>query len=54
MYQGLTSDELESEGLEFLTFLVNEQRYQLSIKSLEGLFGFPVERELNPSSRGKS
>jgi len=27
MYQGLTADELESEGLGFLTFSVSEQRY---------------------------
>jgi len=48
MYQGLTVDELESEGLGFLTFSVSEQHYQLSIRSLEGLFGFPSGKGTKP------
>jgi len=45
MYQGLTDFELDTMGLGFLTFSVDEQRYQLSIKNLEELFGFPSGKE---------
>ncbi|CAL9238823.1 unnamed protein product, partial [Arabidopsis halleri] len=41
IYQGMTVDELESEGLGFITFTVYGQNYKLSIQRLEGLFGFP-------------
>ena len=41
LYQGVTSDDLESEGLGFLRFYVYGQDYMMSIKRLEGLFGFP-------------
>jgi len=37
----MTSDDLESEGLGFLRFYVYGQDYMMSIKRLEGLFGFP-------------
>jgi len=36
----MTSDELECEGLGFLIFSVYGHEYRLSIKRLEGLFGF--------------
>jgi len=48
MYQGLTKYELESIGLGFLTFSVDQQRYQLSINSLERLFGFPSGKGTKP------
>jgi len=48
MYEGLTDFELETMGLGFLTFSVDEQRYQLSIKKLEELFGFPSEKGTKP------
>ncbi|KAG7536833.1 hypothetical protein ISN44_As13g007560 [Arabidopsis suecica] len=41
IYQGMTADELESEGLGFITFSVYGQSYMLTIQRLEGLFGFP-------------
>jgi len=41
LYQGMTSDEYDCEGLGFLRFSVNGHEYRLSIKRLEGLFGFP-------------
>ncbi|KAG7572278.1 hypothetical protein ISN44_As09g006470 [Arabidopsis suecica] len=41
IYQGMTADELESEGLGFITFTVYGQNYMLTIQRLEGLFGFP-------------
>jgi len=41
LYQGMTSDELDCEGLGFLRFSVYGHEYRLSIKRLEGLFGFP-------------
>ena len=41
LYQGMTSDELDCEGLGFLRFSVHGHEYRLSIKRLEGLFGFP-------------
>ncbi|KAG7567796.1 hypothetical protein ISN45_Aa04g006350 [Arabidopsis thaliana x Arabidopsis arenosa] len=37
----MTVDELESEGLGFITFTVYGQNYMLTIQRLEGLFGFP-------------
>ncbi|KAG7530189.1 hypothetical protein ISN45_Un50g000010 [Arabidopsis thaliana x Arabidopsis arenosa] len=48
MYEALTDFELDAMGLGFLTFLVNEQRYQLSIKKLEELFGFPSGKGTKP------
>ena len=48
MYQGLTDFELDTMGLGFLTFSVDEQRYQLSIKKLEELFGFPSGKGTKP------
>ncbi|KAG7529621.1 hypothetical protein ISN44_Un131g000090 [Arabidopsis suecica] len=41
LYQGMISDELDCEGLGFLRFSVYGHEYRLSIKRLEGLFGFP-------------
>ncbi|KAG7572277.1 hypothetical protein ISN44_As09g006460 [Arabidopsis suecica] len=41
IYQGMTADELESEGLGFITFTVYGQNYMPTIQRLEGLFGFP-------------
>jgi len=41
LYQGMTFDDLECEGLGFLRFSVYGHEYRLSIKRLEGLFGFP-------------
>ena len=35
LYQGMTSDELDCEGLGFLRFSVNGHEYRLSIKRLE-------------------
>jgi len=49
LHQGMTFNDLESEGLGFLRFSVYGQDYMMSIKRLEGLFGFPVEREPSPS-----
>jgi len=40
--------------LGFLRFSVYGHEYRLSIKHLEGLLGFPVERELSPSMTEKS
>jgi len=48
MYEALTDFELDTMGLGFLTFSVNEQRYQLSIKKLEELFGFPSGKGTKP------
>ena len=48
MYETLTDFELDTMGLGFLTFSVNEQRYQLSIKKLEELFGFPCGKGTKP------
>jgi len=48
MYEGLTNFELETMGLGFLTFTVDEPRYQLSIKKLEELFGFPSGKGTKP------
>ncbi|CAB81142.1 AT4g08050 [Arabidopsis thaliana] len=48
MYEALTDFELDTMGLGFLTFLVDEQRYQLSIKKLEELFGFPSGKGTKP------
>jgi len=50
----MTSDDLESEGVRFLQFYVYGQGYMLSIKRMEGLFSFPVERVLSPSLTDKS
>jgi len=41
LYQSMTSDELNCEGKGFLRFSVYRHEYRLSIKRLEGLFGFP-------------
>jgi len=41
VYQGMTSNDLECEGLGFLRFSVYGHEYRLSIKRLEGSFGFP-------------
>ena len=41
LYQGMSSDDLENEGLGFFRFFVYGQDYVLTIKRLEGLFGFP-------------
>ena len=48
MYEALTDFGLDTMGLGFLTFSVNEQRYQLSIKKLEELFGFPCGKGTKP------
>jgi len=48
MYEGLTDFELDTMGLGFLAFAVDEQRYQLSIKKLEELFGFPSGKRTKP------
>ena len=52
MYEALTNFELDTMGLGFLTFSswipVDEQRYQLSIKKLEELFGFPSGKGTKP------
>ncbi|KAG7640699.1 hypothetical protein ISN44_As02g006310 [Arabidopsis suecica] len=48
MYEALTDFELDTMGLGFLTFSVNEQWYQLSIKKLEELFGFPSGKGTKP------
>jgi len=34
--------------LRFITFSLDEQSYQLSIRSLEGLFGFPSGKGTKP------
>ncbi|CAL9231905.1 unnamed protein product [Arabidopsis halleri] len=41
LFQGMTEEELEGEGLEYLCFSINGKDYVLSIKRLEGLLGFP-------------
>ncbi|KAG7585701.1 Integrase catalytic core [Arabidopsis thaliana x Arabidopsis arenosa] len=41
IYQGMTADELQNEGLGFITFTVHGQDYMLTIQRLEGLFAFP-------------
>jgi len=48
LYQGMTSDELDCEGLGFLRFFVYGHGYRLSIKRLEGLFGFPSGTRTKP------
>ncbi|KAG7529396.1 Retrotransposon gag domain [Arabidopsis suecica] len=48
MYEGLTDFELDTMGLGFLTFSVDEQWYQLSIKKSEELFGFPSGKGTKP------
>jgi len=48
MYQGLTEFELDTMRLGFLTFSVDEQRYQLSIKKLKELFGFHSGKGTKP------
>jgi len=48
MYEALTDFELDTMGLGFLTFSVDEQWYQLSIKKLEELFGFPSGKGTKP------
>lgn len=41
LFQGMTEEELEGEGLEYLCLSINGKDYVLSIKRLEGLLGFP-------------
>ncbi|KAG7559312.1 hypothetical protein ISN45_Aa05g009070 [Arabidopsis thaliana x Arabidopsis arenosa] len=41
LYQGMSTDELQSEGLGFIIFTVHGQDYMLTIQRLEGLFAFP-------------
>lgn len=52
IYQGLTEDELETEGMGYLTFSVTRQSFMLTIKGWKGCLISLVERVPNQSSTG--